>query len=70
MRPLVLLSVVLLAGFAGCAEDEQVLGPHAEKRYQGKHDTPAWGDTDRAAWEARIKVRQLLQGEDERIYRQ
>jgi hypothetical protein len=63
----VALAVAVL-GLAGCGEREQVVQPQSEKRYQGKPDTPPWGEGDRAGWEARIKARQLTQNEYKRIY--
>ena len=42
--------------------------PQSEKRYQGKPDTPPWGEGDRAAWENALKARQYAQHEDRRIY--
>ena len=47
---------------------EQVIEPVSEKRYQGKPDTPPWGEGERASWEARIKNRQLTQHEYRRIH--
>ncbi|MGQ0655271.1 MAG: hypothetical protein ACT4P4_23900 [Betaproteobacteria bacterium] len=63
-----LLMAVALLGVAASAEREQLAEPQSEKRYQGKPDTPAWGNGDRAAWETQIKARQLAQHEHRRIY--
>ena len=41
---------------------------YKQGKYQGKPDTPSWGDGDRAAWEKAIKVRQYTQHEDRRLY--
>jgi hypothetical protein len=67
-RALLVALAVAVLGLAGCGEREQVVQPQSEKRYQGKPDTPPWGDGDRAGWEARIKARQLTQNEYKRIY--
>jgi hypothetical protein len=67
-----LLLAVVVLGLAACAErpQEPVAGAQGAKRYQGKPDTPAWGNGERAAWTGRIKERQLAQHEDRRIYQQ
>ncbi len=62
-----LLLVLLPLGLAACGEEQQVV-VYKQGTYQGKPDTPAWGDGDRKAWEERIKVRQLTQHEHKRIY--
>jgi hypothetical protein len=53
---------------AGCGEREPVAEAQSERRYQGKPDTPPWGEGERANWEAKIKSRQLTQNEYIRIY--
>jgi hypothetical protein len=63
-----LLAVVAALALAACGDRDQVLEPVSEKRYQGKPDTPPWGDGERANWETRIKNRQLTQNEYKRIY--
>jgi hypothetical protein len=68
MRAL-LVAALLAFGLAACTErPQEPFTAQGEKRYQGKADTPAWGSGDRAAWEDRIKHRQLTQHEDRRIY--
>ena len=65
MKTLILL--VAAFGLAACGEQEQVV-VYKQGKYQGKPDTPSWGDGDRAAWEKAIKVRQYTQHEDRRLY--
>jgi hypothetical protein len=62
-----LLFAVAVLGLVACGEREQVV-VYKQGKYQGKPDTPAWGDGDRASWEAQIKKRQLAQHEHKRIY--
>ena len=60
-----LLLFITLVGLAACGDREQLAeGPRS---YQGKPDTAAWGNGDRATWEAGIKARQLTQHEYKRI---
>lgn len=63
MIRIVLLLAVL--GLSACGEREQIA--EGKRSYQGKPDTPAWGSGDRAAWETKIKARQLTQNEYRRI---
>jgi hypothetical protein len=65
MKALVL--AIALLGLAACTEEAQVV-VYEQGEYQGKPDTPPWGDGDRDQWEAQIKQRQLTQHEDRRIY--
>jgi hypothetical protein len=67
MRAAPALLAVLALGLAACGEKEQVVF-YKQGKYQGKPDTPAWGDGERAAWEAQIRTRQLTQHEHKRIY--
>jgi hypothetical protein len=64
-----LLFAALVLGLVACTErPQEPVNAQGEKRYQGKPDTPAWGNGDRAAWENGIKQRQMTQNEDRRIY--
>ena len=69
MSRLLGVSVLLLAaiGLDGCGEQEQVT-VYKQGKYQGKADTPSWGDGDRAGWEQAIRKRQLTQNEYGRMY--
>jgi hypothetical protein len=62
-----LFLAVALLGLAACTEAPQVV-VHEQGRYQGKADTPPWGEGDREAWEQAIKARQLTQNEYGRMY--
>jgi hypothetical protein len=59
--------VFALAAFSlvACGERGQIA--EGERAYQGKPDTPAWGDGDRGAWEKQINRRTLTQNEYRRI---
>jgi hypothetical protein len=48
MRPVLIFVVSIFLAACGKA-DEVVI--YKQGKYQGKPDTPAWGDGDRAAWE-------------------
>ena len=61
-----LLFLIALLGLAACGDREQLA--EGQRTYQGKPDTPAWGDGDRAAWEEKINRRALAQNEYKRIY--
>jgi hypothetical protein len=65
MRTLILAIAIL--GLAACGEEPQVV-VYKQGKYQGKPDTPSWGDGDREAWERGIKSRQLTQNEYGRMY--
>jgi hypothetical protein len=54
-------------GLLACGEPQQVT-VYEQGKYQGKADTPSWGDGDRAGWEQAIKKRQLTQNEYGRMY--
>ncbi|HET8691808.1 MAG TPA: hypothetical protein VFM30_06730 [Steroidobacteraceae bacterium] len=58
----VFILAITLLGLAACSEVEE------QRKYQGKADTPAWGDGDRDQWERAIKARQLTQNEYRRMY--
>ena len=80
-----LLAAAVAAGLlaAGCGEPEQVV-VYKQGKYQGKPDTRSWDNAppamelrggkwakgDRASWETDIRLRQLTQNEDKRIYHQ
>jgi hypothetical protein len=68
MSRVLLVLIIAAVGLAACGEREQVMEPQSEKGYQGKPDTPPWGEGDRAAWENTLKARQYAQHEDRRIY--
>ncbi|MGH8668873.1 MAG: hypothetical protein ACREUH_06525 [Burkholderiales bacterium] len=65
MKTLVLL--IALVGLAACSEQPQVV-VHKQGKYQGKRDTPPWGEGDRDKWKQNIKARQLTQNEYGRMY--
>jgi hypothetical protein len=65
MKALVL--VIAALALAACGQREQIA--EGKRAYQGKPDTPSWGDGDRAKWEAGIKERQITQNEYARIGR-
>ena len=64
-----LILAIAVLGLAACGEQQQVV-TYKQGKYQGKPDTAPWGDGERAAWETKIKARQLTQNEYKRIYKQ
>ena len=62
-----LLALVAVLGLVACGERTDVV-VYKQGKYQGKPDTPAWGNGERASWETQIKQRQLTQHEHKRIY--
>ena len=65
MKAALLLTAAL--ALTGCGEAEQVV-VYKQGKYQGKPDTPAWGERDREVWEKDLRNRQLTQDENRRIY--
>lgn len=75
------IACVAAAGLAGCGERTQVV-TYKQGKYQGKPDGKPWNNAplaygagkwtqgDEQSWETQIKLRQLSQNEDKRIYRQ
>jgi hypothetical protein len=62
MRPLVLISVVMLTGLAACGETPQTgVGVKSDvAAFQGadnKYVSPGWKPGDKTSWEQSLKVR-------------
>jgi hypothetical protein len=72
----VMIAALVLVGFAGCGEREQVV-VYKQGKYQGKPDTQPWNDDpaqslyttskwskgDKGGWETALKTRNLNQNE-------
>jgi hypothetical protein len=73
-------ALVAAFGLGACMEVEQTGGVPKQGKYQGKPDTQPWENEplaygqvrwnkgDKTSWETQIKVRNLTQNEDKRIY--